>query len=336
MTLTAGAIQSYLDFNLGGTVPPAVGLLNIVNQAGTYLTNSHPWRWLMARPMHLDLRGKITISGASLSADGLTLTQTAAFASYPRVIGDEVELTDGTDGTGALIPGFYEVLAKTDNTLTLRTAASTGTVTAINGLLDTNTVALPDDFKSVVPVSSLSDSDAIINGLIWGTPQYINDLRTNAVGGATFGDYHGCIGRAGPTPAPANEPITWILEISQSPSANERNAFSGFYNAKWTRVVDANEILFLPEEGESCFVTLCEHFAKARMEADNGTLAQRLREFHGDADRRIPMDPDLEAFKRWDGGVQSTYGIMRGGAAQRGHLGRHASVPVRFSVADPS
>jgi len=337
MTLTAGEIESYLDMNLGGPIPPAVALLNLVNQAGTYLANMHQWNWLRGRPMHLDLRGSVTITGASLSSDGLTLTQTGAFASYTRVIGDEVKLDSGTDGTGTLIPGRYEVLAKTDNTLTLRTAASTGTVTAIAGELETNTVGLPSDFKSIVPVNSLDDPNGIISGLVWGTPESINHLRSNAIGGATgLGTTYACLGRAGPTPAPANEPVTWILEITPTPASNETDAFQGMYNSGWLRVSKTSDVLFLPQEGEGCFYTLCEHFAKGRLESDERGLAARLREFQGDANRRLPMDPDLEAFKRWDGGVQGTMGIMRGGAAQRVHLGRHASIPARFSVSDPT
>ena len=342
MTLTAGELESYLDMNLGGSVPPGISLINLVNQAGRYLCNLHPWRWLMSRPMHLDLRAKITITGATLDSTGKLLTVTnSELDSYTRVIGDRVELASGTDGTGTLTAGFYEILNYASDVLTLRTAASTdgsggtGTVTAISAEIDTDTVALPSDFKSVLPVRSVADSNTVIHGLNWCTPEYLNALRANAVGGADFGNYWGCISRAGPTPAPANEPVTWILEITPTPDADERDSFQGFYNAKWTQITTADQILFLPNEGESFFTTLVETFAKGRIEADDGSLTRRLRELRGDPDRRISMDPDLEAFMRWDGAVQSHYGIMRGGGAQNTYLGRHASVPPRFSVNNP-
>jgi hypothetical protein len=303
-------------------------LLNIVNDAGSYLCAHHPWSWLRKRQMHLDLRAKVTLAGASLDATGKLLTVVAGdVANYTRVIGDEVELTAGTAGVGVLIPGFYEILAKTATLLTLRTAASTGTVTAIAGTIETNSIALPSDFKSIVPVNSVDREGGVIPGLIWGTPEQVGRVRSSVAGHDSLDSYHACLGQAGPTPAPANEPLTYIIEIAPTPNTNARDAFQGWYNARWRRVIDANEVLVLPEDMEGIFFTLCEHYAKGRLESDERGLALRLKEWEA--------DPSVIGAKRDDGTRQPTYGIMRGGAIQQVRMGRHQSVPSRFTVNDP-
>lgn len=329
MTITVGDVGRHLAFNLGGELPPALPLIDLVNQAGQYLISSHYWKWRQKVEMHLDLRGSITLtSSAALSSTGTSLTDTGNFADYTRAIGDRVELTSGTDGTGALTSDFYEIINATDDVLTLATSASTGTVTAVAGTIDTNTVAFPSDFKRVVPGSAISDSDAIIHGLEFVSLDRLNTLRTNEVDVTSYGNFYGAIVHAGPTGSPNYEPVTPLLAIYPTPSANERDAFTGFYEAGWAEVTDDNDPLTLLDALEGPFFTLCEHWARARVESDEAGMAQRLAEFE--------QDVSLIAAKRVDGGRQPTYGIMRGGAGSIRRHGQHASVPSRFTVNAPS
>ncbi len=321
MTLAAADIESYLDFNIGDGIPSQVGLLNLVNQAGTYLCNMHRWRWLQQRPMHLSLRALVTISGATVSGTTLTVANDE-LDNYSRVIGDRVKIPTGSSST----PGFYEILAHSGDALTLRSAPG-DSVGDVGGTIDTNTVALPSDFKGFVPAGSIEDSDAVVRGVTFVTPTYLNQLRSTALEGGTDGRIYACLGFAGPTPAPAAEPRTLILEIAPTPTTNSANALTGFYNAKWQRATDVFQVLFLPEELEGPFITLCEHYARGRLESDEEGLGRRLAAFEA--------DPDLIAAKRWDGGAQASYGLMRGGAAQQVR-GRHLSVWPGFTVNDPA
>lgn len=336
--ITGQMVEQHVGMSLSGPMPASVSLVNLINQAGMYLTNHHPWRWLQRRSLHLDLRAKVDFSAASLDATGFLLTVDAdSIDDYVRVIGDMVELTEGTDGTGTLVPGFYEILAAnaSTNLLTLRTCASRlvaggapgGIVTAIVGSIETNSIGLPSDFKSLVRPGGIHATDTPLEGLAWTTPDRIAELRQAIAPGSAIPTYHACLGFAGPTPAPANESMTSIIEIVPTPVENTRNAFQGFYNAKWKKVLTAEELLVLPEELESCFLTLCELYAKGRLEADDGELGERLRAWE--------KDPDVIGAKRWDGSQQASWGMMRGGAVSLVRPGRFQTVPHRFTVQDP-
>jgi len=322
MTITVGDVGRHLAFNLGGELPPALPLIDLVNQAGQYLISSHYWKWRQKVEMHLDLRGSISITGATISSTTLTVAN-SELDDYTRVTGDRIELTAGTSVTS----DFYEIVNHSGDVLTLDSAPGNATADAV-GTIDTNTVAFPSDFKRVVPGSAISDSDAIIHGLEFVSLDRLNTLRTNEVDVTSYGNFYGAIVHAGPTGSPNYEPVTPLLAIYPTPSANERDAFTGFYEAGWAEVTDDNDPLTLLDALEGPFFTLCEHWARARVESDESGMAQRLAEFE--------QDVSLIAAKRVDGGRQPTYGIMRGGAGSIRRHGQHASVPSRFTVNAPS
>jgi len=322
MTITVGDVGRHLAFNLGGELPPALPLIDLVNQAGQYLISSHYWKWRQKVEMHLDLRGSISITGATISSTTLTVAN-SELDDYTRVTGDRIELTAGTSVTS----DFYEIVNHSGDVLTLDSAPGNATADAV-GTIDTNTVAFPSDFKRVVPGSAISDSDAIIHGLEFVSLDRLNTLRTNEVDVTSYGNFYGAIVHAGPTGSPNYEPVTPLLAIYPTPSANERDAFTGFYEAGWAEVTDDNDPLTLLDALEGPFFTLCEHWARARVESDESGMAQRLAEFE--------QDVSLIAAKRVDGGRQPTYGIMRGGAGSIRRHGQHASVPTRFTVNGPS
>jgi len=322
MTITVGDVGRHLAFNLGGELPPALPLIDLVNQAGQYLISSHYWKWRQKVEMHLDLRGSISITGATISSTTLTVAN-SELDDYTRVTGDRIELTAGTSVTS----DFYEIVNHSGDVLTLDSAPGNATADAV-GTIDTNTVAFPSDFKRVVPGSAISDSDAIIHGLEFVSLDRLNTLRTNEVDVTSYGNFYGAIVHAGPTGSPNYEPVTPLLAIYPTPSANERDAFTGFYEAGWAEVTDDNDPLTLLDALEGPFFTLCEHWARARVESDEAGMAQRLAEFE--------QDVSLIAAKRVDGGRQPTYGIMRGGAGSIRRHGQHASVPSRFTVNAPS
>ncbi len=323
MTITVGDVGRHLAFNLGGELPPSLPLIDLVNQAGRYLISSHYWKWRQRVEMHLNLRAVVNITAASISGSTFTVTL-SELDDYDRVIGDQLEITAGTGATA----DFYEIVDHpSDDVLTLdRAPGGSGSDLVAN--IQTGTVAFPSDFKRVVPASSISDSDAIIHGLEFVSLDRLNKLRTNEVDVTSYGNFYGAILHAGPTGTPNFEPVTAILAIYPIPTTNERNAFTGFYEAGWDEVTADNDPLTLHEALEGPFFTLCEHWARGRVESDEIPMAYRLAEFE--------QDPSFIAAKRVDGGIQPTYGIMRGGAAQMSRSGRHASVPTRFSVNGPS
>lgn len=323
MTITVGTVGRHIAFNLGGELPPALPLIDLVNQAGRYLIASHNWKWRQVVEMHLNLRAKVTITAGSLSGTALTVTN-SELDDYTRVIGDRLEITSGTGATA----DFYEIIDHPSTDVLTLDRAPGGSGSDIAATIETNTVAFPSDFKRVVPASAISDSDAIIHGLEFVSLDRLNTLRTNEVDVTSYGNFYGAILHAGPTPSPNFEAVTPILGIYPTPTTNERDAFTGFYEAGWAEVDDDNDPLTLLQELEGPFLTLCEHFARGRVESDEASMAQRLAEFE--------QDPSFIAAKRIDGGRQPTYGLMRGGAAQFSRHGRHSSVPTRFTVNGPS
>jgi len=359
MSLTVHRAADWAGVSLGSGSDTPMSMVDIANQAGEHLINSHPWRWCSVRRAELSIRGPVTIasgesrtnsSAANADIRGRDIQGTLAeLTAYEFVPGDILDVTSGTIESSSptinLLTGEFQIVAKDgsrtvilkDSVLPLDSngVLNEGKTADLAGTIAVNTIALPNDFRSTMPFyGTHASSDIELYGIELIGIDQLQSLRDDRLNWAGTGadHYYGAINyaRAARQRNPntsANELYTYtaptpILEIYPDPASANKGAFKLVYRAGWTRVDDDNDDIVIPGWLEACYLQLFSHFAKGWLEADEMPMAVRIAEWS--------LDPITQAAKQRDGQVQMGFRQIRGGAGQRGdtHLSVNYADPI--------
>ncbi len=350
MTLTLPVLREHINHTIGGAPSSPLDHLNLVNQAGEYLTTIHPWKWLENQEAKLNLRGNVTATGLNFEVDNtdagakssdrtdkLVHASLAPFFQYSKVIGDQVEITGGTDarkGFYIMDGGNYNPEEDTGGTYitfehnplmynTSPVANADLTNNDISCTIHCNRIQLPKDFAELIAIDSSAGS---LNSIQLTTYKDLLEKKTSSVNIGTGSTYWAAVGHArdrvgrntahvGSNPFGSAEEATPVLEIWPSPTVNETAAITIYYRAGWPfdlytlANVHDDMGLRIPRYLEAFFIQIVRAFAQGYEDPDVSMLDQRLTSLLNGA----LFDT---AVKR-DAGVQPHYGTIMNGAAAK-------------------
>jgi len=328
--LTAGQVGQYMRHTLGGDIPPSLDVTALINQAGEHLMSMRAWKFLERPQADLDLRGKITLTGATYydnqagtppaSVTNYTIESTGAFANYTFLDGDQIAITGGANAT----EGLYKVASRfNDDEIVLKSSIGSAADEDMDiaGTMELDSVALPADFAEVIGYNA---TDSLINSLEFVTLGELLKFKTQQIQVTSFNFYGAIIwpemNTAGPTvPFP-------ILKIWPTPTTNDARGLTIFYRAGWVKITDDSDIVQIPPWVEAFFVQMAQAWARGFMEEDTASLTQRLLE--------LDQSPLYASAIRRDGMLQPNYGPLRGGAVERMPQGINRF--ARSTVSGPS
>jgi len=304
----------------GGELSVGLDKMGILNQAGEFLVNMHPWRWLVGASALIDLRGVVSASTATWTAATLTLTDTAAFADYTFAAGDTLEIKSGTGAT----TGFYAVASRTDDdSVVLESTISSADLATgdIEYRLAPNSVLLPSNFRDIIHISA---SNSLLYGVRLTTLGQIQENRTSQLEVTSSWNYQAAVNYAGSPPVAR-------LEIWPDPTANTSGAFTIFYRAGWTWLSGDSVMVEIPEFIDSLFLRLVRYFTRGYEREDVIDMGQMLTS--------VMNSPEFVMAAKRDGNTQPYVGPLRGGGAMMGRRstsGNHGGFYLVNTVGPPS
>jgi hypothetical protein len=272
---------------LGGSWPPTLDPLSVLNQAGEHLYSMHAWKFAQGRSTLLNLRG--TVSGTAATFDGTsTLTDAGAFTDYTFVEGDEIQITGGTGVT----EGFYEITARASaNALTIPDIGAVASDVAYT--IQPYSIDLPDDCRDIIAIQGTGASNW--NHVTMTTLAEV--LRVREVLSINDAHWYAAISYAGSPPTP-------ILEIAPGSGSNQVGALRMFYRSRWARLSDDAGAVDVPEYIETLLLQIARAFARGYVREDVSSLDERLAVIHA--------GPVFFAAKKSDGAIQP-YRMTQGG-----------------------
>ena len=327
MALTVATLAQYGGIYVGdddgtGGVLSAV---DVANHTGEHLVSCRKWNWLGQRVAYMDLRGPISLIIGATDSTGTMLTgdpAASSFADYTFVPGDTVKVVSGLAISGVTYNVGHRTIAGKidDDTLAMVDPVTTGGAGRnIVASIEPSTAAFPANFRSLMPYTSISDSNVLISGVELVSLDRLNRIRTNLAAVSSTGPYWGTVVSVS-TPRtlvpPGSSSTTyydapqWVLEHHPRTSSTRSEALTVTYQAGWERVASDNDYIHIPEWLESAFIQLYKAFSLGYLEDDEaGTMEQRLAAWEN--------GNQYKAVTRRDGAVQPAGGITRGGGAQR-------------------
>ena len=268
MTLTLPILREHINHAVGGAPSAPLDHLELVNQAGEYLTTIHPWKWLENQEAKLNLRGNVTATGLNFVADygdkgakssdrvdQLIHASLSPFSTYSKVSGDQIEITGGTGGR----KGFYIVdgggpapetgtggtyLLVEHNPLMYNTGPIANADLTNNDITCTvhcNRIQLPKDFAELIAINS---SSGLLNNVQLTSYEDLLQKKASSFNAGTGSTYWAAVGHSrdrvgsnvattGSNPFGSAEEVTPSLEIWPSPTVNETAAITIYYRAGW-------------------------------------------------------------------------------------------------------
>jgi hypothetical protein len=305
VTLQVQEALSHIRHTLGGEVSSDISPVSILNEAGVWLVNAHPWRWLERPSATLSTRATITITTGDWDASALTLTKTGAFSGYTFVTGDQVQITAGT----GLTTGYYNIASKTSSdVIVLESSPGSTTAGTVSATMTLSSMALPTDFRDLVDIQP---TEGLVYALNLTTQSYINQLRTNEVAVGNFIYWAAIVWGADATSAGGNPRPR--LELYPTPTTSEADKFTLFYRAGWSTLSADDINIEIPDFLNTLYIAAVRAVARGYEEedADAGGVLDRLDAIRGTA---AFMDA-----QRRDSQQQMFRGAMRGGAVEMLH-----------------
>lgn len=303
MTLLAEKVYDVItSLASGGGNVPALSNQDIANYAGRWLCKAHPWRWLARPPAHLDLRGSISITGATWTESTKTLTKTAAFTNYTYLDGDEIAITSGTGATVNTFPIGSKTSA---NAIVLKTSigSAADAQTDIAGTMNLWGVAMPTDFGECVEIVPDQGLFSYAQEIDY---ESLLRLRTQTAGSQSPVFYYSWSMSDPTVPGP---PVQ-RLELARAPASSDPGGLVMAYRRKWTDFSADNDVARIPDWLESLYLR-CAYVEARSWIFEAPTAAQRLAE--------MKASPEWHDALRADGALSGTVGMMRGGAAAMYH-----------------
>jgi len=293
MALPVTTALDEINHAVPGGMSEEIDSIALINRAGEFFVGIHRWAFLIGREAFLDLRGAITLTGASWVSDTKTLTKAGAFADYTFLSGDRIEITSGTGAT----TGRYTIASRSnDNAIVLSTTFGAD-ATDIAGTMRLDFMALPSDFGEAL---SVRYDDTIFNGFRLTSMAHLNQMR--AIGTEVDGPwyYNGAIGHAGSPPNP-------ILEHYPRAGSNVNEAFRLVYRAGWSTVSGDTDTLEIESYANQAFLSTVRAFAKGYEDESDGLALDAYL-------ASVVTGPVMLAAKSADGFQHGNVGRIRNGA----------------------
>lgn len=289
--------------------------LELARLAADWVSSAHAWNFLR-RPLLLDLRASISLTGATWTSATKLLTKVGAFADYTYVAGDVFEPTGGTGARLKTVPVATRV---SDDAITLdEDIQATNGATDIAGRLPNNTIALPTDFLAFPGVRPLWSENSLIGGLHFTSHEALTQRRSSNVEVESSWYFYAAITEMMNQGTEATETV---LDLYPPSSVEVLDAFRGHYRA---RIVidteDEDAVVPVPTNKpaiELLLIKACRAFAlgfEEGEEADQPGLDVLLEQ--------LQRSTIWHAARKQDGGQQPTVGPMRGGVGGSRRAGR--------------
>ena len=280
--------------------------LQTLNNAGYYMINMYPWRWLTPQTAFLTGRANVSLTTATWVEATRTLTQVGGFAGYTFVDGDIFETISGTGViTASTTQGKHsEVESRTsdDAVVLVESISSAGIDLAtgdIAGTVHTPTLELPSDFGGIKDISS---TNSLVNDIQMVPHEQILALRTNQVEVTSSWSYRAAVTYVGSPPRP-------VIDLYPDLVESAVDLFNLFYKRGWARLAAGSAIVDIPDFCNGLFLQIVRAFALGYEDEDQGNLDQRLMV--------VSNGPLFTSAQQFDRMVQPTFGQMRGGAIAR-------------------
>jgi len=335
MSITVAQAASWGGIALGAD--DAISAVDIANQAGSHLVNSHEWRWMQMRSARVTPRLSFTVDVGTDGTNGTYVTFNPGVGNpdpeYTWVVGDKLLLNDGgSSGTVEPFLGEHKIVAKINSSSFVTETPLCDLTGGADRLSDgsatftLDSMGLPADFRSLVSIAAGAGTNRVKLVSIDRLNELRSDTTTStsvffvAVNYASHGKTK--YKTAGvPTSYIAAQPPTPILEFWPTGGTD---LLTIFYRAGWTRLTNDNDTILIPEWLEACYIQLFQHFAQGHLEKDEMPMAARVREWEN--------DPITVKARLRDGTIQRHIGVLRNGAAERGGYGHHPMDRDSFSV----
>lgn len=185
-------------------------------------------------------------------------------------------------------------------------------------------VTLPTDCGEVLSLYATSTNVSQFELVSFQELLRLRSIGTTVVTGTTYGAL------AYPSFTTAAEPAAMRLEVFPTPSANATGALSIFYRAVWVDASPQTDYIDVLPWMAPLYKQVLRAYARGVEEEDVGSMSARLAE--------IMAGPVFKAACERDGRVQSTYGLMTGGAisqARRRSWYGGWSAPVASTISGP-
>lgn len=307
MALTYANLKDYADHVSGGPLnaiwtdsDTTEGV--IVNQAGRFMLDMHPWKWRERQNVPLTVYADDAITDATYTESTLNLAKTAGFTNYTFTPGDTIDLTAGTGAT----VGTYTIASRTDDdniVLSSSIGSAADGQTDIDFTIVHDKVALPSDFGEFMGAHPVVATDALTNKVVPGTADEIRELRSNSV--VTSGNvYHYCLIYPAQTSTTANAGVP-KLQIYPSPASDSTDFFRVSYLAAWTELSADASVADIPQRWESLLLECIKHFVRAHEDEQH------------DAYHQIYNSKLFEELRKADGRTMSAFGPVSGGIFQK-------------------
>ena len=350
MTLTFPVLRDHINHAIGGAPSAPLDHVELVNQAGEYLTTIHPWKWLENQEAKLNLRANVTATGLNFEVDygdngaksadrvdRLYHSSHTPFSTYTKVSGDLLEITSGT----GVRKGFYVVdggntdpeagtggsmVTVEHNPLIMNTGPIANADLTNNDIACTihcNRIQLPYDFAELIAIDS---SSGLLNGVELTSYEDLLQKKSSTFDVGAGSTYWAAVGhsrdRVGTNVTTTNsnpfgmpEEVTPSLEIWPTPPANETAGLTIYYRAGWP-----SKLYTLANTQDALGIRIPRYL--------EAFFIQIVRAFaQGYEDQDVSMlDQRLTSLLQGslfqtainrDGGVQPHYGAIHNGAAQR-------------------
>lgn len=302
---------------LGDDISPSMSPGEYLRMAADWFSGAHAWQFLQ-RPLFLDLRGAISLAGATYTHSSRTITKTGAFANYSIVAGDRFEASAGTGVTAR----SYVMASRTSDDAIVLAGDGLGSgadgSTDVSGRLPNDSIALPADFMAFPGANPIWSSSSIIRGVSFTTREAMTQRRTSNIEVESSWFFYAAVTELLDQSTGQTNPV---LEIYPPASTNTPDAFRGYYRARL--VIDPTAetaIVPLPigrPALELALVKACRAFAlgfEEGEEAGKPSLEVLLDQ--------LVRSPIWEAAKKQDGLQQPTVGPIRGGVGGSRMAGR--------------
>lgn len=336
MSITVAQAASWGGVALGAD--DAISSVDIANQAGSHLVNSHEWRWMQMRSARVTPRASFSTTIGSDANTGTFLT----FSTFPDpppaytwVVGDKIDITaEGTDAGDVIFPilGEHKIVAKLSaSTIVTETpvidiAAGSIRLSDAPVIVTLDSIGLPADFRSLVSIAP-SDQASYVKLV---SIDRLDELRTdNTSSSAVFYVAVNYASHKKTAYKPTALPIAYVaaqppIPILEFWPTGGTAYLTIFYRSGWVRAVSDNDTILIPEWLEPCYIQLFQHFAQGHLEKDEMSMADRVGEWE--------RDPITVKAKQRDGLIQRHIGMLRNGAAESVGYGHHPMDRDTFSV----
>lgn len=300
----ARSVNDYLNHMLhamGKTPDSRHSQIGTFNDAARHVFEYAPWPFRKTGPVYLSFPAVVSISTADYSVvSGVhTITKTAGFTNYRFVAGDVLVITAGAGVTA----GTYRIRGKTSaDVITLLDdpgSTSTGDVTAT---IRQSAVSAPSDFGQILTMgidnsAGLSGDFTRIRQVMLEDIVKMREEFFEPDGGSLYVAIQPSVSATGVVNA------TPLWPCYPLPDSGSEPTIVATYRRNWIDMSAGTDIPPLPAQFTRALLLACRAFA---VNIEDQTQASEEPQ----------LQAELERLKVDQGGVQTDFGVIRGGVSE--------------------